>query len=341
MDHVPAEEDTVVVAAQAVWRANYGSARQRSGTSRLDTGVPKNLPPAGETEIAWLRQRRDAVAVGSAAAAAARPPRAGPDDEDEEAEDVHWSAGHEQERAFQREKAFKKRMRSLEEGTALPEEVEEFRVLWQEEQEKRRKTDHTRLVGKDRLARLDEGRGCTIEDLQNKAIFVEDECKNDELMDRLKQYGASLSQTRVGATVYVVRDPSLPGNRVKLCACLKGGFVMTPALHQGAVVKFESALQTKRNVYFSAGFCFHHPTLVRIIDEICSSIPTCAWKKIHEEDRYEELKSKAVQRKRALDVLGFSIQEEQQAPRRTNATANASPPFAGALILLLGSNAAE
>ena len=258
----------VVSRACELWRPHYGSARSMPHVKRLDSRRSKSKAGDMESEQAWLRKRRAPVVE----AELPDNPLANP---------VVWTESHEKESTFQRNKFKKRQLEAIDEDVLLSSEKgEELLAEYADFNSKRAKTDKARQQAASRARMRAEGcKPPTLADFRELAIHVSEPVPR-LLLDALARNRLRRVAQRVDARVFVVGDPAEPGNRVKLCAALVGGLIVTSRCFLGGAgsgIKYNAALTTRRSLYISEGIRNSYPVNVNIIFAVMRAFDGCRW----------------------------------------------------------------
>ena len=120
----------------------------------------------------------------------------------------------------------------------------------------------------------------TLELFSGKRVYVD---KNINIKDHLKVMrglGLIVSESRVGASVFVVPRAEKPGERVQWVSMLVGGYITTIKdllQMQGIGFKYIPALLKRRRVCFSTLFSEKHGVIEQIIRECVNNFTGSKW----------------------------------------------------------------
>ena len=223
---------------------------------------------AQESQAAWLRRRRAAVATGVAEAL-----RAGDDltfDEDEAINLSVWSDQHQSELEFQQQKQKKMQLESYNRKTLLGKEVTP--ALVEEAAERRRKdekNDKDLIKGRREKTRAMERMHQTMswELLAGQAFYVE-ESLPPEIALRLSTFNMSPAKEAVEAMVFIVKDAANPPVKVQWLARLLGRLVLDSTVvtqSSGMMVQFRPAIKTAIALHTTAAFRAKYPGISEVI----------------------------------------------------------------------------
>ncbi len=319
-DYSPEEESQVISVAQTVWAKLFKSCRRVRG-ERFHKGRPQDR--AGNSEAAWLRKRHAVVVVAATAGRGPdpseegcpqTPPGRGPDP-------PVWTESHEKERTYQQQKRRKIQIEAFQRGSLLPDEVDDALPL---EAAQADKVHRATALQKHRAApRRATQHALKLEDFMKqtpRTIFIEpDAARSEERIRQLRQLqGVQFSERRCASDVFVAADPTRHGLRTAWAVRLAGGWVVAPEtlLHptmQGAALRWESALVTRRRLYWTLAACRAFPKVVQPIKDLITQTGRCQWRLLDSEDEYLEEKTKAIASKRSPVVIAIGLEAELQA----------------------------
>ena len=270
--------DVVLDQARRLWAQLFGNHRKRGVEAgkfaRRDKNCKRGARARGlPTELQWLKRRRATVRAGVAAAVA------GPSVADPEAA---WGETHEKELGLQSARQFNKKLRALESGVLLAEEIDdelvdqllEFQakradgVLKRQRQHQLRNmrpSAHVTRVTAGDLVFVDPGVGAT-----------------PALVSRMQDLGLNHTLERRSAGVIVVNDVGALGQRNSWCLALGGGVAATQeyimsGFTTGNAVLFMGALDIARNIHVTCDFRAAHPVLSGIVD---FKVPGSKWREL-------------------------------------------------------------
>ena len=105
----------------------------------------------------------------------------------------------------------------------------------------------------------------------------------------------------------MVKNVSLPGNRILWIAALKGGAIVGPTGKIALVYKKEMRLT--RNIWISKGFAENNSVIVKIVHSL-SQRPGSKWKVVDNFDAFLALHTKLKEKKRPNELLGLATVAE-------------------------------
>ena len=251
------DDDVVCEEARDVWACVYGAPRSSPAAPRLDTGKRKQENPS--SEAGFLRRRRAAVAVGADGLDGGQcwqpAPRAvGADG---------WEASHEAEKDFQLAKRRVRLFECIEEGGALPEELEDgvhdelaaFRSL-----EAKRHCEYD--AQRSRIARA--LAQPELPGLAGQVCFAPS-ALSDEVDRACRRMQIARHDDYISAQVYIVQDVCAPDVALLWPAMLAGSLVCDPEFivsegTRGTSLKYKAATQIARAMHITPNFAAAHPT---------------------------------------------------------------------------------
>ena len=107
--------------------------------------------------------------------------------------------------------------------------------------------------------------------MKGQSIWVDAACWSDQLRQRLARADLHVVNSRVGADVLLVANPTEPGERVLWAAIFRGGHVTAPAVFlkgHGPAITYAAMFSKRRHIYFTAKFKEKHAVLYSIADAI-------------------------------------------------------------------------
>ena len=310
-DYMPGEESQIISAAQAVWISQYGPTRLTKG-ARFHKG--RSQMKAGNSEAAWLRKRRASVATAIASSSMEVCPRTPPRPEDPPV----WAESHEKEERYQHMKRRKIQIEAFQRGSLLPDEVDDAlpvdaalaegthrKNALQKHNKKQRETALSALKLQDAMKHT------------RRTLFLESCGTDDQRVQITKMQGVRCTERRTEADVFVASDPTQTGLRTAWAARLIGTWVVAPEtlLHprmQGAALKWKSALDTRRRLYWTPGACHAYPKVVTLVETIITRTDTRPWRCLHDEEEYLLEKRKAIAARRSPLVIAIGVEAELQ-----------------------------
>ena len=101
-------------------------------------------------------------------------------------------------------------------------------------------------------------------------------------MIALQRLQLKFVQDRTVASVFVVLNPSEPGDRVKAIAAMVGGFICTPDLllcgsSSSVAFKAQCALRWPRHIFVSDRCYAKHHGFVDMMQSVCAMQKACRW----------------------------------------------------------------
>ena len=185
---------------------------------------------------------------------------------------------------------------------------------------KRNKTDRTRIAKELRNARAREKCGSiSIASLAGKGVYVEKGITIDD--ESITQYGMVKREHRFKSQVFVVDDPAHVGDRTLWAAVLVGGVLMTQEVFRrgrGAIVKYASALATRRVIWASDAFKEKHAGIWAIVEGCHTEMGRASkFKFVAGEDQYLAAKKKALNKRERCSALNLIASKDLSTrPRR-------------------------
>ena len=184
-----------------------------------------------------------------------------------EAPDHAWTAGHEYERKFNRDKLDAKRVEANIRDLMLPHEKNPaLQAASRRELERRAKAlgDRVKTYRKN-IDIINPGRPTIVD----HHIFVLDECWSDSLAQSLDRHNCRRVREESQATVFIMRDPfasdSPDKRRVQWAAALMGAAICVPHVythdHTGPWVRLKCALIVRRFFFATPAFQDEYPRL--------------------------------------------------------------------------------
>ena len=284
----PTGDSNLLAEARLIWSSIFGPPRQTApGRLGPRPAVQKQQPRLAQTAAAWLRRRRQQVAVRAAGA----PVNAKA--EDLAAADAAWTARHQKEARFQQAAQAERRQAAVQEGVLgmdalgsdAAQQMEAFRA-----KEQVRQANHDALM----RAFTKVGQKPAMPNLQGRRVFVDPEAQA-VLKRTLAQWTCAQRQARLTvvedrsvASVFCVLNPSAPGDRIRCVAALSGALVCTPEMllappASGAGVQLQRALAWPRHIFISTACHAKHKVIVDLALRVCQLAPTrppkdaCRW----------------------------------------------------------------
>ena len=288
----------------------YGETRSPSKKARFDKGVARPSARKEGSEADFLRKRRQAVELGTQHAAGSG---VGHTAWSSGVGHTAWTPQHQKELDFQKQKLLKRKAQALECGHLTAEDQSaELAAYAENEQAKRAKRDAARLraeVGKRDLAK---GGGADLQCL--RGLRVHGASKLDEQVRT--RFAFCDAPSRVGADVIIVDDLSNPGERAEWAATLQGSYLVTSTTLQdmrGAQLKYQSALNSKRQIWLSDEFQAKHSAIAAIIKECIAASKSKKMSLIETEAAFLHSKAVANRQKEPRQVLGLVTRKEKEA----------------------------
>ena len=124
--------------------------------------------------------------------------------------------------------------------------------------------------------------------LQGLSVFADAEAtqslskNHQKLMLALQRLQLKFVQDRTVASVFVVLNPSEPGDRVKAIAAMVGGFICTPDFllcgsSSSVAFKAQCALRWPRHTFVSDRCYAKHHGFVDMMQSVCAMQKACRW----------------------------------------------------------------
>jgi len=151
-----------------------------------------------------------------------------------------------------------------------------------------------------------------------KTVFLEPRGTEDQRVQIARMHGVRLTERRIEADVFVATDPTHTGLRTAWAVRLLGTWVVAPEtlLHpamQGAALKWKSALDTRRRLYWTPAACEAYPKVVRVVQTILAQKDMRQWRCLEGEQEYLREKGKAIAARRSTFVIAIGVEAELQA----------------------------
>jgi len=151
-----------------------------------------------------------------------------------------------------------------------------------------------------------------------RTVFLESWGTEDQRVQITQMKGARPTERRIEADVLVATGPTHTGLRTAWAVRLLGTWVVAPEtlLHpatQGAALKWKSALDTRRRLYWTPAACEAYPKVVRVVRAILAQKGTRQWRCLEDEQEYLQEKGKAIAARRSTFVITIGVEAELQA----------------------------
>ena len=304
------EDDAMISGAQHIWKRFYGGIRKTLRT-RIDAGRPRqNLK--GTMKV-WVGARRSSVARETAAIrkrsfeeVAVEAKKLGT---------TAWTKRHTNEQEFQPQKGRAHFLSSVDQGHLLDMQVGA--------------TDKgAAVVEAARLVNLDVKR--TVAQRKQEAplkkqkpvnvrgmtVFFESDAIRDNVHESAKRLGL-IAGDRLTASLFVVADPTEPGERTRWAACLRGGLLATPAFvrcdgARGACVKQMPAILCKRTIWISTQFRDSHRALYDLVRQCVHGRWPILDGRAAFEKKLEVNDRRSVRCRRTFDTIGLVTVSEKR-----------------------------
>ena len=280
-----AEEDIIVRDARVRWSTFYGLARESTGSARVDKGK-KRGPAKKNSERAWLRRRRAAIAK-EAAKWLRNGRKRGADARVLKASAEHWTPTMEKEISFQRDKKLKRLVQAEKEGHIVPTDItnpteygRKRKELEQAELANQAQRQKTQEQHKNAKASIRP----TFPSLEGLNAFLDPNMSEDE-KNKAKHHldvgKAREANSRDEANLFVLASIAKVPQRIDWHAVLGGAQIMCLAFlrsggRKGHTFAYQSACSITRRLWASPRFMERRQTLYNIIDH-CMQKPTSKW----------------------------------------------------------------
>ena len=254
MERRPSEEAEVIGLAQEIWVEFYCDAKNRATKERIDKGISRRQRGASEgsakcTETEFLRRRRKATAMEI-------------NKKDKEVPEftLETGAGQKKEIRKQEAKALKRKAECYESGHLLDDEIDEEVKMAHKERKKRRKVNLRDRTNKEQRVVAVTGKRIDLwEDCAEMLVYVSEDCRNDDALDRLiRAATAGVATDRMRAQIFVCSSLSNMGTRLKWAASIVGGWVVDKAFFEQKgkkvpIMKLFPARTVHKEFWFSDG----------------------------------------------------------------------------------------
>lgn len=188
-----------------------------------------------------------------------------------------WSASHENELVFQKEKYAKKVVEADLRGHLLPEEESaDLRQASIAESARQASSYIQRVNARKKYAGKTTAVPPTLLEMNAVKVFLDTGLTwTPEWLQRLGAIGCSVAANEHVASFFISSTPRRPSNLlVSMSAILQGAWVVSPAVffgRSGPSIKYLCALQTKRSIWASPSFCENFRKEWLLILELISS----------------------------------------------------------------------
>jgi hypothetical protein len=153
-------------------------------------------------------------------------------------------------------------------------------------------------------------------DMATWHIFVDTDCMTSDLKKLLEDSSIAITEKREKADIFVVQDPSDPGQRTKWWAIIKGSFLVTPSVllqNNGPAIKYHAAMSTARRIWISPRAREKHSTLVEIVEFAVKKLPGSKWKLVTGSlDEFVAFYKKAAKAHRGCNMIGLVCKKEEK-----------------------------
>jgi hypothetical protein len=315
-------EESLALAARAarVWREVYRTTRLGTEHARHATGAKRQADDTG-TLSGWVKRRRRAVstAVDVLSAHGVLDARAGTE---QVVGNSGWTEMHEKELNFQRSKRRLRAIDAMEENALVECELrQEFGSIQSAHlalnehraAAQKREANYKQLQRKKQVALASP----TLPEMNGKNIFIDAGVRmNKDLLDQsLQKHQLRVCSLREHAGVFLLNDPSKPGQRCLWNAMLGGGVLMSPsffATGTGPLITYKKAMSTKRVVFITDQFTVDHPRLLAIMTARLRET-SCKWRLEVDKGGFLEACSKRAGYGNSCECIAFVSVAEKSA----------------------------
>ncbi len=251
--------------ARRVWAQCYGKPRAAGSSDRRRRNLGHSLKAlcrrkarlSMTSESAWLKRRRACLEGDSGPAS--KMPKAEVRNVATAAE-AAWTSTHEEEMLWQKDQQITRLCENVLEGT-VPESATPAGVSLQDLRQQRAKRD--KEIARDKARReklLQQPKPLDLTHMGLRYVYVDKEaqaalqCEASRWASRRRELRLREVADRALADIFVVLNPTSPGDRNQLVASMRGGLVCTPNFFlqpPGVVMKCKRMLQRKRNIFCS------------------------------------------------------------------------------------------
>lgn len=227
-----------------------------------------------------------------------------------------WTEKHEKEALFQLDKAHKRMLEALMDGTLSVDDVRpEYAPLLARALEKEASNDQKYF--RDQSRRRLAVKHPVKTSLAGMKVFASCDLGSDiaAFHAALRRAGAREVSSRVDADAIVVEDVACPGQRNTLMAHLCGLLLCTPAFVMdgaGPSLRFVMAVAKKKQVWASERFIAQHP-IVHDILRAAAARPGSRWTWIDSKEKLLEQSKKRKASGNASEIVAFVTPREQKA----------------------------
>ena len=262
----PEQDREVIQQARVLWSELYASSRKRQ-RPRFDRGVARPLKKLclaegvqeKPTEAEFRKRRRadkDAEQAPQDSIVPADPANA-------------WTAKHDKEVAFNKDKGLTRLFDALRSNTVpvseLPEGLLELAVAHFEKIERNMQARERAESARSRAV----SRICPSEaSLEGLSVWVPDELRSVLLDNAIERRGWDVTQQLHTAKVLILRDLASLCDLHAVAAALNGAWVVTPhmtIMNQGTCLKLKPGIRTKRSIFMTDDFQAAHAPLAALL----------------------------------------------------------------------------
>ena len=262
----PEQDREVIQQARVLWSELYASSRKRQ-RPRFDRGVARPLKKLclaegvqeKPTETEFRKRRRadkDAEQAPQDSIVPADPANA-------------WTAKHDKEVAFNKDKGLTRLFDALRSNTVpvseLPEGLLELAVAHFEKIERNMQARERAESARSRAV----SRICPSEaSLEGLSVWVPDELRSVLLDNAIERRGWDVTQQLHTAKVLILRDLASLCDLHAVAAALNGAWVVTPhmtIMNQGTCLKLKPGIRTKRSIFMTDDFQAAHAPLAALL----------------------------------------------------------------------------
>jgi len=226
-----------------------------------------------------------------------------------------WAKGHAMEQVFQKRKERAHFLSSVDQGHLLDMQVvAKDKTAAVVEAARLVKLDVTRTAAQRRQeAPLKKQEPV---DIRGMTVFFESDAIRNDVDESAKRLGL-IAGDRLTARLFVVADPTEPGERTRWAACLRGGLLATAAFvrgdgARGACVKQKPAILCKRSIWISTQFRDSHRALYDLVRQCVHGRWPILDGRAAFEKKLEMNDRRSVRCRRTFDTIGLVTVSEKR-----------------------------
>jgi hypothetical protein len=305
------ELDAMVETAQTIWKECFKTNSRTHQARRADLGVPKFL--SGDSvrlggkcsEKQFLKNITSSIRENASGGSAAS-------FIDESSRPSTWTAQHEAELQFQKNKRRKKLVDACINGRAVESELGDVTQAEVDAEAGRRvKSFADRCRTRAKFKSKTTASPPTQAEINDSIIFMDEGV--DVRSINLATARCTTTTSICEATLMVSRDPRMPSlDSIKLVAMLKGLWIVSPDLFVGPCIKYRPSLATARIIFATEAFkAAHAREWLVLLEVIAQDAPQRRWKVVASPLEWAATKAIAEKRKTPSQVIALVVESEQ------------------------------